>query len=95
MTKVVLHIGIAMLAIAGASAACAGQVQALGSAQVQILGPESVFVLRPESAASLLQKVQGHSSIRRTISRRQARMDYNGHVIAGAQNVELITVNVE
>jgi hypothetical protein len=95
VTKVVLHIGIALFAFAGASAASGAQVQALGSAQVQILGPESIFALRPESAASPLQKVQGHSSMRRTVSRRKARMDSDGHLIAGAQNVELITINVE
>lgn len=95
MTKVVLHLGVAILAFASASAASGSQVQVLGSAQVRIIGSESIFVLRPESAASALQRLQGNSSVRHNISRRKARLDGDGHIVDGAENVELITVNVD
>ena len=95
MTKVVIHLGIAIAVLTGTSPAEGGQVQALGSVQVRIVGPESIFVLRPESASSTQQRVQKHNSMRRSVSRRKVRLDRGGHITAGAENVELITINVE
>ena len=95
MTKVVLHIGIAVLAFAGASAANAAQVQAIGSAQVQILAPESIAVLGSGRTSNALQNAQKNSSVRRTISRRKVGMDHDGHLMEGGAIVELINVDVE
>ena len=95
MTKAVICLGIAIAVFAGASSAEGGQVQALGSVQVRIVGPESIFVLRPESASSTQQRAQKHNSMRRRVSRRKVRLDRDGHITEGAENVELITINVE
>lgn len=98
MTKVVLEIRIIAMALAVVGvqpALAAGPSRVEATAHAQIIDPNEILILRPGdvSAEGKAPATRG-TPVYHTVSRRQVRINADGHVIKGDPNVQFITIDV-